>query len=98
MILNNKFESPYNKFAPEGAVPIISKALVKSRLSNKFFEITNGELNREPKEKEDYDDEQYIENINNRIKSNSKENEHYELEKLKDVVTKLKSEVQVFSN
>jgi hypothetical protein len=41
MVLNNKFEAPYNKFAPEGSVPIISKALVKSRLSNKFFENTN---------------------------------------------------------
>lgn len=93
MILNNKFEAPYNKFAPEGAVPIISKALVKSRLSNKFFEITNGELNKEEKEKNE--DEEYLENINNRIKTNSRENEQFELEKLRDVVTKLKSEIQV---
>lgn len=41
MVLNNHFELPYNKFAPEGSVPIISKSLVKARLSNKFAEISN---------------------------------------------------------
>jgi hypothetical protein len=33
------FESPYNKFAPEGSIPIISKSIVKSKLSNKFNQI-----------------------------------------------------------
>jgi hypothetical protein len=41
MVLNNKFETPYNKFPPEGSVPIISKALVKSQLSNNFNVISN---------------------------------------------------------
>ena len=39
-ILNEHFEEPYNKFPPEGSVPILNKALVKSRLSKKFFEET----------------------------------------------------------
>ena len=39
MILNNNIESPYNKFPTEGPVPIISKSIVKSKLSNKFSEI-----------------------------------------------------------
>ena len=39
MILNNKMEAPYTKFPPEGPVPIISKSIVKSKLSNKFSEI-----------------------------------------------------------
>jgi len=37
-ILNEHFEEPYNKFPPEGNVPILNKSLVKSRLSKKFFE------------------------------------------------------------
>ena len=37
-ILNEHFEEPYNKFPPEGSVPILNKALVKSKLSKKFFE------------------------------------------------------------
>ena len=48
MVLNNKFEAPYNKFSPEGCVPIISKALVKCRLSNKFFENTIFNSSNEP--------------------------------------------------
>ena len=39
MILNNNIEAPYNKFPPEGPVLIISKSIVKSKLSNKFSEI-----------------------------------------------------------
>jgi hypothetical protein len=39
MIINNHFEDPYNKFAPEGSIPIISKSIVKSKLSNKFNQI-----------------------------------------------------------
>lgn len=41
MILNNSFEEPYNKFAPEGPVHIISKSIAKSRLTKKFSEITD---------------------------------------------------------
>ena len=37
-VLNEHFEEPYNKFPPEGSVPILNKALVKSQLSKKFFE------------------------------------------------------------
>ena len=40
MILNNRFEEPYNKFAPEGPIPVLSKTLVKSRLSTKFWKAT----------------------------------------------------------
>ena len=37
MILNNKFEEPYNKFPPEGPLPFLSLSLVKSKLSPKIF-------------------------------------------------------------
>lgn len=43
MLLNDKIDSPYNKFAPEGSIPIISKSFVKSKLSNKFYEMTSKE-------------------------------------------------------
>lgn len=41
MVLNNHFEAPYNKFAPESPVPIISKSIVKARLSSKFAEVVS---------------------------------------------------------
>lgn len=40
-ILNERFEEPYNKFAPEGAIPIINKTLVKAKLSQKFLKNTD---------------------------------------------------------
>ena len=39
-VLNENFEEPYNKFPPEGSVPILNKTLVKSRLTKKFYQET----------------------------------------------------------
>lgn len=36
-IINERFEDPYNKFAPESPVPIINKTIVKAKLSQKFL-------------------------------------------------------------
>jgi hypothetical protein len=56
-------ENPYNKFPPEGSIPIVSKILVKSKLSNKFHEFMENMNNF------DYNDNE----INLRIQNN-KEN------------------------
>ena len=69
-ILNNHFEEPYNKFPPEGSVPILNKALVKSRLSKKFFEET---LNMQKNEEQFEPKQQNMDNIN-------EDNEEYENE------------------
>jgi len=37
MILNNRFEEPYNKFPGDGPIPLLSKPIVKSKLSKKFW-------------------------------------------------------------
>jgi len=44
MILNNSFEEPYNKFAPDGPIPIISKSIAKSKLTKKFTEMADVDL------------------------------------------------------
>ena len=41
MILNQNFEEPYNKFPPEGPLPFLSQAIVKSKLSDKIFNYSN---------------------------------------------------------
>jgi len=46
MILNNYFEEPFNKFPPDGNIPILSKSLVKSKLSSKFELILGSLENR----------------------------------------------------
>lgn len=52
MIINNKFEEPYDKFPKQDEhLPLLSKYTVKSRLSDKFFKyskfLTNFEKNLE---------------------------------------------------
>ena len=37
MVLNNRFEEPYNKFPGDGPIPLLSKPNVKSKLSKKFW-------------------------------------------------------------
>ena len=67
-ILNNHFEEPYNKFPPEGSVPILNKALVKSRLSKKFYIET---LNMQKNEEQLEPQQNNMDNIN-------EDNEEYE--------------------
>ena len=63
-ILNEHFEEPYNKFPPEGSVPILNKALVKSKLSKKFFEETIKMQNEEQFEQQNNEENQNYNNNN----------------------------------
>ena len=69
-ILNEHFEEPYNKFPPEGSVPILNKALVKSKLSKKFFEEAFKMQNEEQQQGQIDNNE----NINNQKFENNKNN------------------------
>ncbi len=72
MIINKKFEEPYTKFAPDGPIPVLSKTLVKSRLSTKFWKSTQkiyDEINQE-NDIENYDINNL--NINNESDNNIK--------------------------
>ena len=65
MIINNRFEEPYKKFAPEGPIPVLSKTLVKSRLSKKFWKNTQkiyDEINNQDIENLDFNN---LNNANN---------------------------------
>ena len=64
-ILNNHFEEPYNKFPPEGSVPILNKAVVKSKLTKKFFEETIKMQNEYKNENEELLEQQNIKENNN---------------------------------
>ena len=66
-VLNEHFEYPYNKFPPEGSVPILNKALVKSQLSKKFFIEASKIQNEEQNESNNYNDN--TSNLNNDIKN-----------------------------
>jgi hypothetical protein len=40
MLINNRIEEPYNRLPPDGPLPIISKTLAKSKLTPKFWKLT----------------------------------------------------------
>ena len=40
MIINNIYEDPYNKFPSSAPLPLLSRPLVKSKLTNKFWKAT----------------------------------------------------------
>ena len=69
MIINNKFETPYNKFPPAESLPILSRPLVNSKLTEEFWKITKNIF--EKTLKEDFaKDNQKLKNNNKNLKSN----------------------------
>ena len=80
MIINKHFEEPYNKFAPEGPIPVLSKTIVKSKLSNKFWKSTQkiyDEVNNPDQENLNYDINK-INNLNLNNALNNNTNDEYE--------------------
>ena len=71
-ILNEHFEEPYNKVPPEGSVPILNKALVKSKLSKKFFEETIKMQNEEQLEQQNNEENNNSNNYDNMNLVNNK--------------------------
>ena len=53
MIINNKLEEPYDKLPPAESIPFLSRALVKSNLTKKFWEITQNIFETTLKEEAD---------------------------------------------
>ena len=98
-VLNEHFEEPYNKFPPEGSVPILNKALVKSKLSKKFFQ----EALRIQTEEQDNND---INNNNNNQKYESnKLNQNFNInnnmiinEGSEEIINEQKKEIERLNN
>ena len=93
-VLNEHFEEPYNKFPPEGSVPILNKTLVKSKLSKKFFEealkMQNVGNNNENEENEENNENgNYNENAENQINNNMVINEEND-----EIISEQKKEIE----
>jgi len=72
MILNNRYEEPYNKYPADGPLPLLSKPIVISKLSKKFWlyseYLRNEEiLSNEPSLEENQNNNDYFEENNNEI-------------------------------
>ena len=102
-VLNEHFEYPYNKFPPEGSVPILNKALVKSQLSKKFFIEASKIQNEEQSEQNSNNDN--TSNINNTIKKNIN-NQNYNVnennivinEGNEEIINEQKKEIERLNN
>ena len=97
-VLNEHFEEPYNKFPPEGSVPILNKTLVKSKLSKKFFEealkMQNFGNNNENEENEENNENgNYNENAENQINNNMVINEEND-----EIISEQKKEIERLNN
>ena len=74
MVINNRFEEPYNKFPQDGPIPLLSKPIVISKLSKKFWLYTQYLRNQNIlKDDDSLDEKEYKFNENNNL-NNSEDN------------------------
>ena len=76
MIINNRYDDPYNKFPTSEPIPLLSRPLVKSALTEKFWKITQNIF--EATLKKDFDNlnnKKTKSNFNRQIKGNNINNE-----------------------
>lgn len=103
-ILNNQFESPYDKYPKDIHLPLINKSLVKAKLSNKFIEFI--ELHKEEMNKNKLSRNKRKSEIENKgsklidnmlkSKSNSKSMQlsaEDEIRKLSEIIGNLKEDI-----
>ena len=74
MVINNRFEEPYNKFPQDGPIPLLSKPIVISKLSKRFWLYTQYLRNQNILKNDDsLDEKEYKFNENNNL-NNSEDN------------------------
>ena len=77
MILNNRYEEPFNKFPTDGPLPLLSKTVIISKLSKRFWLFSQSILNSYLLKDEENSKNENINNTNyskiNSKVSNSKE-------------------------
>ena len=65
MVLNNRYEEPYNRFPKDGPIPLLSKPIIISKLSKKFWLYTQYLRNENLLKKEGEESLNEEENNNN---------------------------------
>lgn len=90
MILNEHFEEPYDKFPPEGPLPYLSLAVVKSKLSPKILNYAKFVFNTPEKKRSESSGN--ITTYNKKIKIEI--NKCNDPELLKRLIEKLKNKIE----
>lgn len=70
MLVNNRIEEPYNRLPPDGPLPILSKTLTKSKLTPKFWKLTQNLYDNNPIEPHEQKMDHLIKNKLVNISSN----------------------------
>ena len=89
MILNERFEEPYDKFPPEGPLPYLSLAVVKSKLSPKILNYAKFVFNTPEKKRSESSG-----NITYNKKMKIEINKCNDPELLKRLIEKLKNKIE----
>ena len=89
MILNDHFEEPYDKFPPEGPLPYLSLAVVKSKLSPKILNYAKFVFNTPEKKRSESSG-----NITYNKKMKIEINKCNDPELLKRFIEKLKNKIE----
>ena len=89
MILNDHFEEPYDKFPPEGPLPYLSLAVVKSKLSPKILNYARFVFNTPEKKRSESSG-----NITYNKKMKIEINKCNDPELLKRLIEKLKNKIE----
>ena len=89
MILNEHFEEPYDKFPPEGPLPYLSLAVVKSKLSPKILNYAKFVFNTPEKKRSESSG-----NITYNKKMKIEINKCNDPELLKRLIEKLKNKIE----
>ena len=74
MVINNRFEEPYNKFPKDGPIPLLSKPIIISKLSKKFWLYTQYLRNQNVLKSDDSLDEREYKFNENNVLNNSEDN------------------------
>ena len=98
MIINEHYEEPYNKLAPDGPLPQLQKHIVKSRLSKKFWILSNNILQKSLNSNENkmIEDEKVNENGND-IKKKKEKRQNSVKGEIKGDLQKLVEEQNLFN-
>lgn len=74
MLINNRLEEPYDKMPKEGPLPILSKSIIKSKLTKNFWTITQYIYNSNLSSKKKISIEKKVEKPNIKIIKNKNNN------------------------
>ena len=80
MLINKRLEEPYSKMPDDGPLPILSKTVIKSKLSSKFWEKTKYIYDPNAKDNNNLQNEKNFKRPNTSVRKNKKTSNNLSLD------------------